>query len=67
MGAVFSIFSGFYFWSEMIFGIRYKEVLAYLHFWLFFIGVNISFFPMHFMGLAGMARRISDYPDAYNY
>lgn len=46
-------------------GIAYNEMLAQVHFWVFFIGVNITFFPMHFMGLAGMPRRISDYPDAF--
>jgi cytochrome c oxidase subunit 1 len=65
MGAVFSIFSAFYFWVEKILGIRYSEILGQIHFWLFFIGVNLTFFPMHFLGLAGMPRRISDYPDAF--
>jgi cytochrome c oxidase subunit 1 len=65
MGAVFSIFSAFYFWVEKILGIRYSEIIGQIHFWLFFIGVNLTFFPMHFLGLAGMPRRISDYPDAF--
>jgi cytochrome c oxidase subunit 1 len=46
-------------------GIQYSEFLGKLHFTLFFIGVNITFFPMHFMGLAGMPRRISDYHEAF--
>jgi cytochrome c oxidase subunit I len=66
MGAVFGIFTGFYFWIGKISGRRYPEVLGQIHFWLFFIGVNITFFPMHFLGLAGMPRRIPDFPDAYS-
>lgn len=65
MGAVFAIFAGFYFWIEKISGRRYNETLGQIHFWVFFIGVNITFFPMHFLGLAGMPRRIADYPDAF--
>ena len=65
MGAVFGIFTGFYFWIGKISGRRYPEVLGQIHFWLFFIGVNVTFFPMHFLGLAGMPRRIPDYPDIY--
>jgi cytochrome c oxidase subunit I/cytochrome c oxidase subunit II len=65
MGAVFAIFSGFYYWFEKMWGITYSEFLGKLHFTLFFIGVNITFFPMHYMGLAGMPRRISDYHEAF--
>lgn len=66
MGAVFAIFAGFYFWIKKITGLDYPEVLGQIHFWVFFAGVNITFFPMHFLGLAGMPRRIPDYPDAYS-
>lgn len=64
MGAIFGIFTGFYFWIGKISGRRYPEILGQIHFWLFFIGVNVTFFPMHFLGLAGMPRRIPDFPDA---
>jgi cytochrome c oxidase subunit 1 len=65
MGAVFSIFAGLYFWFEKLTGVQYSEFLSQLHFWVFFIGVNVTFFPMHFLGVAGMPRRIPDYPDAF--
>ena len=65
MGVVFGIFSGFYFWFSKMTGLRYPEVLGQIHFWIFFIGVNLTFFPMHFLGLAGMPRRVPDYPDAF--
>ena len=65
MGAVFAIFAGFYFWIAKMTGLQYSEVLGKIHFWIFFIGVNITFFPMHFLGLAGMPRRVPDYPSAY--
>jgi len=65
LGAVFAIFAGFYYWFEKIFGVKYNEMLGNLHFWLMFIGVNIVFFPMHFLGMQGMPRRYVDYPDAF--
>jgi heme/copper-type cytochrome/quinol oxidase subunit 1 len=65
MGAVFAIFAGWYYWIEKLSGLNYPEVLGQIHFWLFFLGVNLTFFPMHFLGLAGMPRRVPDYPDAY--
>lgn len=65
MGAVFAIFAGWYFWIEKITGLRYPEILGKIHFCLFFVGVNVTFFPMHFLGLAGMPRRVPDYPDAF--
>jgi cytochrome c oxidase subunit I len=65
MGAVYAIFAGWYYWIGKMTGLKYSETLGQLHFVLFFIGVNLTFFPMHFLGLAGMPRRIPDYPDAY--
>jgi len=65
MGAVFALFAGFYFWIQPVTGYSYIEELGQIHFWVTFIGVNLTFFPMHFLGLAGMPRRIPDYPDIY--
>jgi heme/copper-type cytochrome/quinol oxidase subunit 1 len=65
MGALFSIYAGFYYWFSKMSGREYNELLGKIHFWLTFIGVNVTFFPMHFSGLAGMPRRIPDYPDAF--
>ena len=65
MGVLFGIFGGFYYWIGKITGTSYSETLGRIHFWITFIGVNITFFPLHFLGLAGMPRRIPDYPDVY--
>lgn len=65
MGAVFGIFAGFYFWLEKMLSLGYNKWKAKLHFYIFFIGVNFTFFPMHFLGLSGMPRRIPDYPDSF--
>ncbi len=65
LGAVFAMFSAWYFWVPKILGLNYNIVLAKIQFWILFIGVNVTFFPQHFLGLQGMPRRIGDYPDAY--
>ena len=65
MGVVFGLFAGFYYWIEYLMGLKYSSFLGRLHFYLTFVGVNLTFFPMHFLGLAGMPRRIPDYPDIY--
>jgi cytochrome c oxidase subunit 1 len=65
LGAVFSIFAGFYYWFGKMSGRQYPEWAGQLHFWTTFIGVNLTFFPMHFLGLAGMPRRYVDYPVAF--
>lgn len=65
LGAVFSIFAGWYYWYPKMFGYMYNEFLGKLHFWVMFVGVNLIFFPQHFLGLAGMPRRYIDYPDAF--
>ncbi len=65
LGAVFAVFAGWYYWFPKITGYMYSEAIGQLHFWVTFIGVNIVFFPQHFLGLAGMPRRIADYPDAF--
>jgi cytochrome c oxidase subunit I len=65
LGAVFALFSGFYFWIGKMSGRQYNETFGKIHFWTTFIGVNLTFFPMHFLGLAGMPRRIAEYPDAF--
>jgi cytochrome c oxidase subunit 1 len=67
MGAVFAMFSAFYYWFKDITGFSYNEFYGQIHFWCTIISVNITFFPMHFLGLAGMPRRIPDYPDAYYF
>ena len=65
MGAVFALFSAWYYWIPKITGLNYNLMLGKVHFVLLFIGVNVTFFPQHFLGLQGMPRRISDYPDAF--
>ena len=65
MGAVFGVFAAFYHWLGVMAYRSYPAFEAFVHFWTFFIGVNLTFFPMHFLGLAGMPRRIPDYPDAF--
>lgn len=65
LGALFAAFAGFYYWIGKMSGRQYPERLGKIHFWMTFIGVNLTFFPQHFLGLAGMPRRIPDYPDAF--
>ena len=67
LGAVFSIFAGWYYWFPKMSGYMYSEFVGKLHFWLTFIGANILFFPQHFLGLAGMPRHYADYPEAFAY
>jgi cytochrome c oxidase subunit I len=67
LGAVFAIFAGFYYWFEKMWGVKYNEFLGAAHFWVMFVGVNLVFFPQHFLGLQGMPRRYVDYTDAFTY
>jgi cytochrome c oxidase subunit I len=67
LGAVFGLFAGFYYWFGKMSGRHLNEFLGHLHFWVFFIGVNVLFFPMHFLGNQGMPRRYPDYAEAYAY
>ena len=56
-GTIFGLFSGVYYWFPKMSGRMHSELLSHIHFWLFFIGVNVIFFPQHFLGLNGMPRR----------
>ncbi|WP_086619447.1 cytochrome c oxidase subunit I [Erythrobacter tepidarius] len=67
MGAVFSMFAGFYYWFPKMSGRMHSELLSHIHFWTFFVGVNVIFFPQHFLGMQGMPRRYPDYPEAYAF
>ncbi|MBW8269593.1 cytochrome c oxidase subunit I [Caldovatus aquaticus] len=65
LGAVFAMFCGFYYWIGKMSGRQYPEFWGKVHFWLAFIGANLTFFPQHFLGAQGMPRRYPDYPDAF--
>jgi cytochrome c oxidase subunit I len=64
LAAVFGIFAGWYYWFPKITGYTYSDLLGKVPFWKLFIGANTIFFPQHLLGLAGMPRRVADYPDA---
>ena len=67
LGAVTALFAGFYYWFPKMSGRMHSELLAHIHFWIFFVGVNLIFFPMHFLGVQGMPRRYPDYAPAFEY
>ena len=64
-GSLFTIFAGIYYWFPKMTGRMYNERLGKIHFWMTFIGFNVTFFPMHWIGLQGMPRRVSDYADRF--
>ena len=66
LGAVFGIYAGIYYWLGKMSGYQYPETLGKIHFYLTFVGVNLTFFPMHFLGNQGMPRRYPDYADAHS-
>ena len=65
-GAVMGIFGGIYYWFPKVTGRMLSETLGKWHFWLMFIGINLTFFPMHFLGIDGMPRRVYTYPEGFN-
>ncbi len=67
LGAVFAIFAGIYFYFPKMTGKMYPETLGKIHFWMMFVGSNLTFFPQHFLGRQGMPRRYIDYPEAFAY
>jgi cytochrome c oxidase subunit 1 len=67
LGAIFALFAAIYYWIAKMSGRQYPEWAGKLHFWLFFIGANLTFFPQHFLGRQGMPRRYIDYPEAFGF
>jgi cytochrome c oxidase subunit I len=65
LGAIAAVFAGFYYWIGKMSGYQYNEKWGLIQFWTFMIAVNIVFFPMHFLGLAGLPRRYPDYSTGY--